>query len=216
VQDRRRCAARWHSPTLSASNSRIFLAPPIGDRRCRPHDGSMRPDSFPAGPAPIRLCRGGAHAVVAMRSGKAASGSACAPPGAKASRVSTTVPVPGPADRLTPRRARKVVVALFRPRARPCAPGKVRRPSTIPEARPPRHVGPGEAEANMRGRIELRRRLSLPLPGILQAALAPVREVPRIRRGRRPGLPQGRRASREKSCETPSKERKARPRAGPS
>lgn len=192
------------------------MAPPIGDRRCRRDDLPMESDSLLAEPAHTRLCRGGEHAVLAMRSGKAASGSACVPLGARASRVSTTVPVPGPADRLTPRRARRVDVAPFRPRASPCAPGKVRRPSTIPEARPPRHIGPGEAEANMRGRNELRRRPSLPLPGIQQAALAPMREAPRIRRGWYPGLPQGRRAPIEKSDETPSTERKARPRAGPS
>jgi hypothetical protein len=91
------------------------------------------------------------------------------------------------------------------------------RPSGVTEYRPPRLVGPGEAVALfMRGQAQLRFRPPLPIADLLQAAFALAREVPRIRRGRRPGVPQGRRANPETpDGETPS-QMEGRPRAGPS
>jgi hypothetical protein len=94
------------------------------------------------------------------------------------------------------------------------------RPSGILEYRPPRLVGPGEAVALfMRSQSTLRFRPPLPITDLLATALALTREVPRIRRGRRPGVPQGprpaRREAKEPSHGPTQQEEKGPPRTGP-
>lgn len=91
------------------------------------------------------------------------------------------------------------------------------RSSGIMEYRPPRLVGPGDAvDLFMRGQSTLRFRPPLPISDLLQTALALAREAPRIRRGRRPGIPQGRRAKTEPHDGQASSPKETRPGADPS